>query len=84
MKCEESQEFVVGGFTDPQGVRGRAWGRCWSGISKDEEFVFAGKVGTGFDTKLLKELRARLDSDGGAQRRRLRRRSDCRESARTG
>jgi ATP-dependent DNA ligase len=26
-----------------------------------EDFVFAGKIGTGFDTKLLRSLRTRLD-----------------------
>jgi ATP-dependent DNA ligase len=31
------------------------------GYYEEEDFVFAGKVGTGFDTKLLMELRARLD-----------------------
>ena len=31
------------------------------GYFEGEEFVFAGKVGTGFDTKLLLELRARMD-----------------------
>lgn len=32
------------------------------GYFEEEDFVFAGKVGTGFDTKLLLELRARLDA----------------------
>jgi ATP-dependent DNA ligase len=32
------------------------------GYFENEDLVFAGKVGTGFDTKLLLELRARLDS----------------------
>ena len=31
------------------------------GYFEDGDFVFAGKVGTGFDTKLLRELRARFD-----------------------
>ena len=31
------------------------------GYYKDGDFVFAGKIGTGFDTKLLLDLRARLD-----------------------
>jgi ATP-dependent DNA ligase len=60
MKCEESQEFVVGGFTDPQGAR-PGLGALLVGYYEDGEFVFAGKVGTGFDTKLLTELRARFD-----------------------
>jgi bifunctional non-homologous end joining protein LigD len=60
MKCEEAQEFVVGGFTDPQGARS-GLGALLVGYYEGEEFVFAGKVGTGFDTKLLVELRARFD-----------------------
>jgi bifunctional non-homologous end joining protein LigD len=61
MKCEASQEFVVGGFTDPQGGR-VGFGALLVGYYEDDDFVFAGKVGTGFDTKLLRELRAKFDA----------------------
>ena len=76
MKCEASQELVVGGFTDPQGAR-VGLGALLVGYyaprlgparperdPKDggSDFVFAGKLGTGFDTKLLLDLRARLDA----------------------
>jgi bifunctional non-homologous end joining protein LigD len=75
MKIEASQELVVGGFTDPQGARvglgallvGYYEPSTSSGspraASKGEgdEFVFAGKIGTGFDTKLLLDLRRQLD-----------------------
>jgi bifunctional non-homologous end joining protein LigD len=61
MKCEASQEFVVGGFTEPQGTR-VGLGALLVGFFEGDEFVFAGKVGTGFDTKLLLELRSRLDA----------------------
>ncbi|HUE02632.1 MAG TPA: hypothetical protein VMR62_23895, partial [Bryobacteraceae bacterium] len=60
MKCEASQELVVGGFTDPQGER-RGFGALLLGYFEGEEFVFAGKVGTGFDTQQLIGLRVRLD-----------------------
>jgi ATP-dependent DNA ligase len=60
MKCELSHDFVVGGFTDPQGAR-VGLGALLVGYFDGGDFVFAGKVGTGFDTKLLVELRARLD-----------------------
>jgi ATP-dependent DNA ligase len=68
MKCEAKQDFAVGGFTDPQGSR-VGLGALLVGHyapapdSKDErgDFVFAGKIGTGFDTKMLLDLRARLD-----------------------
>ena len=61
MKCELEQDFIVGGFTDPQGSR-VGLGALLVGFVEDGEFVFAGKIGTGFDTKLLRTLRARLDA----------------------
>jgi bifunctional non-homologous end joining protein LigD len=60
MKCEASQEFVVGGFTDPQGTR-VGLGALLIGYFEGDDFVFAGKIGTGFDTRLLLDLRERLD-----------------------
>jgi DNA ligase D-like protein (predicted ligase) len=66
MKCEASQELVVGGFTDPQGAR-VGLGALLVGYfepgpkGSPGDFVFAGKVGTGFDTKMLLDLRAKLD-----------------------
>jgi len=61
MKCEDRGEFVVGGFTDPQGDR-VGLGALLVGVIENGGFVFAGKVGTGFDTKLLLDLRRRLDA----------------------
>ena len=60
MKCEATQELVIGGFTDPQGAR-VGLGALLVGYYDKNDFVFAGKVGTGFDTKLLLDLRERLD-----------------------
>jgi bifunctional non-homologous end joining protein LigD len=48
MKCEASQELVVGGFTEPKGKR-VGLGALLVGYFDGEEFVFAGKVGIGFD-----------------------------------
>jgi bifunctional non-homologous end joining protein LigD len=75
MKCEATQELVVGGFTDPQGTRvglgallvgyfvPPALDPSTSAEPKGgQDFVFAGKIGTGFDTKLLLDLRARLNA----------------------
>jgi ATP-dependent DNA ligase len=81
MKCEATQELVVGGFTDPQGARvglGALLVGYFSsglegagddatggegGLPEDGlDFVFAGKVGTGFDTRLLLDLRQRLNA----------------------
>jgi bifunctional non-homologous end joining protein LigD len=61
MKCEATQELVVGGFTDPQGTR-VGFGALLVGYFERGDLVFAGKIGTGFDTKLLRDLRARLDA----------------------
>ena len=61
MKCEASQELLVGGFTDPRRSR-VGFGALLVGYHDCDDFVFAGKVGTGFDTKLLLDLRARLDA----------------------
>jgi bifunctional non-homologous end joining protein LigD len=60
MKCEASQELVVGGFTDPQGKR-VGLGALLVGYYDGDDFCFAGKIGTGFDNKLLMQLRAELD-----------------------
>jgi len=61
MKIEASQELVVGGFTDPQGKR-VGLGALLVGYHDGDDLVFAGKIGTGFDTRLLLDLRARLDA----------------------
>ena len=61
MKCELTHDFVVGGFTDAQGTR-VGLGALLVGYYEGDDFVFAGKVGTGFDAKLLTDLRARLDA----------------------
>ena len=55
MKCEASQEFVVGGFTDPRGTR-VGFGALLVGYYDGPDLVFAGKIGTGFDTTLLLDL----------------------------
>jgi bifunctional non-homologous end joining protein LigD len=60
MKCELAHDLVVGGFTDPQGAR-VGLGALLVGYHEGSDFLFAGKVGTGFDTALLLELRRRLD-----------------------
>ena len=61
MKCEATQELVVGGFTDPQGTR-VGLGALLVGYYERDDFVFSGKVGTGFDSKLLRDLRERLNA----------------------
>jgi bifunctional non-homologous end joining protein LigD len=62
MKCEATADFLVGGFTDPQGARVGIGALLVGHLDEAGEFVFAGKVGTGFDTRLLLDLRRRLDA----------------------
>lgn len=61
MKCELRHDFIVGGFTDPQGSR-VGLGALLVGHYDKDAFAFAGKIGTGFDTRLLLDLRRRLDA----------------------
>ena len=58
-KCSKEQEFVIGGFTDPQGAR-VGFGALLVGYSEDGEFRYAGKVGTGYNTPLLLALTKQL------------------------
>jgi len=58
-KCSLEQEFVIGGFTDPQGSR-TGFGALLVGYYEDGELRYAGKVGTGFGTELLGKLSAEL------------------------
>lgn len=62
MKIDASQELVVGGFTDPQGKRVGLGALLVGYYDAESRFVFAGKVGTGLDSKLLLALRQRLDA----------------------
>jgi len=55
LKCVNEQEFVIGGYTPPQGAR-KYFGAMLVGYYKDRDLVFAGKVGTGFATKTLAAL----------------------------
>ncbi len=49
------QEFVIGGYTDPEGSR-PYFGSVLVGYYDGRRLIFAAKVGTGFNTKLLKSL----------------------------
>lgn len=60
IKCLKRQEFVIGGFTDPRGTR-TGFGALLLGFYEGKELIFAGRVGTGFNERFLKELRLKLD-----------------------
>jgi bifunctional non-homologous end joining protein LigD len=60
VKCLRRQEVVIGGFTDPGGSR-TGLGALLVGVhEKGAGLVYAGKVGTGFTEKVLRDLRRRL------------------------
>jgi bifunctional non-homologous end joining protein LigD len=60
VKCQKRQEFVIGGFTDPQASR-PGFGALLLGVYDGPNLVYAGRVGTGFSAQGLRELRRRLD-----------------------
>ena len=60
VKCLREQEFVIGGFTDPEGSRAGV-GALLLGVYDGQRLRFAGKVGTGFTDKSARALRARLE-----------------------
>ena len=60
VKCLHRQEMVIGGFTEPEGAR-TGLGALLLGVYEGGRLVYAGKVGTGFSTKVLVELRRRLE-----------------------
>ncbi len=66
LKCVNEQEFVIGGYTPPQGAR-KHFGAVLVGYYENKKLVFAGKVGTGFTAKSLatlhKEFRAEERAD---------------------
>ncbi|AON54605.1 DNA ligase D [Herbaspirillum seropedicae] len=56
LKCEHRQEFVIAGYTEPAGQRS-GFGAILVGVyDEHEQLRYAGRVGTGFDDKLLETL----------------------------
>jgi bifunctional non-homologous end joining protein LigD len=59
LKCVRQQEFVIGGYTAPQGSRERL-GALLVGYYDGKWLRYAGKVGTGYDRRTLEHLHRRL------------------------
>jgi bifunctional non-homologous end joining protein LigD len=59
-KCENVQEFVIGGYTDPRGSRIGFGALLLGYYDRDGKLRYAGKVGTGFDRRTLTSLHADL------------------------
>jgi bifunctional non-homologous end joining protein LigD len=62
LKCVNEQEFVIGGYTPPQGAR-KYFGAILVGYYKDKRLMFAGKVGTGFTAKSLSMLHKKFQQE---------------------
>jgi DNA ligase D-like protein (predicted ligase) len=58
-KCVRDQELVIGGWTEPKGSR-TGFGALLVGYYAGDDFVYAGKVGTGFTTETLRDLHSRM------------------------
>ena len=80
LKCVHEQELVVGGWTDPQRSR-TGFGALLVGYYARRRPAYAGKVGTGFDHRMLADLSADSAISPPTARRS---RSRCARRARTG
>jgi bifunctional non-homologous end joining protein LigD len=58
-KCVAEQEFVIGGFTDPEGSRS-SFGALLLGYWNEGKFTYAGKVGSGYSDQTLQDLGKKL------------------------
>jgi bifunctional non-homologous end joining protein LigD len=59
-KCTHEEEFVIVGFTQPGGSR-TGFGALLLGTHEGRDLVYAGKVGTGFNQKTLREMISKLE-----------------------
>jgi bifunctional non-homologous end joining protein LigD len=57
LKLHQEQEFVIGGYTEAEGGR-KYFGALLVGFYEDKRLKFAGRVGTGFSEKRLRDLSA--------------------------
>ena len=62
LKCVNEQEFVIGGYTPPEGSR-KYFGAILVGYYKENRLMFAGKVGTGFTANSLSMLHKKFRAE---------------------
>ncbi len=60
VKCLKRQELVIVGYTDPEGARA-GFGALLLAVHDGKDFVYAGKVGTGYTEATLLDLRRKMD-----------------------
>ena len=61
LKCGQRQEFVIGGYTDPQGSRTGFGSLLLGTYDEDGKLHYAGNVGSGFNGASLADLKAKMD-----------------------
>jgi bifunctional non-homologous end joining protein LigD len=59
VKVSHESEFVIGGYTEPAGTR-QYFGALLLGVYEGKKLRYAGKVGTGFDGRILKDISGQL------------------------
>ncbi|MDB5960661.1 MAG: ligD [Massilia sp.] len=62
LKCGKRQEFVIGGYTDPQGSRVGIGALLLGTHDENGVLQYAGNVGTGFNARVLRELKEKLSA----------------------
>ncbi|MFD2367178.1 DNA ligase D [Pseudoduganella sp. GCM10020061] len=62
LKCQLRQEFVIAGYTDPQGARTGIGSLLLGVYDKDGQLQYAGNVGTGFNEKTLRDIYKKLSA----------------------
>jgi bifunctional non-homologous end joining protein LigD len=60
VKCSKREEFVIGGFTKPTGSRSHFGALLLGYYGRAKKFIYAGRVGTGFNEKSLADLHQKL------------------------
>lgn len=63
VKINQQEEFVIGGFTQPEGSR-HHFGALLLGAFRGRELEYVGKVGTGFNEQVLSSLHKKMKTLG--------------------
>lgn len=59
-KCVKSQEFVIGGYSEPSGARNEFGALLLGFYDESGSLIYAGRVGTGFSEESLKAISREL------------------------
>ncbi|MBV7534224.1 DNA ligase D [Duganella sp. sic0402] len=61
LKCGQRQEFVIGGYTDPQGARSGFGSLLLGTYDEEGNLQYAGNVGSGFNANSLQDIKAKME-----------------------